>query len=209
MKDLLVFAADADTGAFMRSTLNRPEAVDIRRITFDIQTHPRRDSGMVTDGPELARLVKGRYHKALLICDHHGSGREHKQTAAQVATEIGERMDGVTWAGNHAVSVLEPELEQWLWHCESALARHLNVTLDQMQDWAEGFARRAKQTPEAVRRASPKELFEDIVKVRLKRTISPRDFEHIGRQASVPGLMACPSFARIVQTLRAWFPSVA
>jgi hypothetical protein len=104
--------------------------------------------------------------------------------------------------------VLEPELEQWLWHCELAVTEHLRVTPDQLREWTAAFAQRAKMTPEATKRDRPKELFEQIVKVRLKRTISPRDFEHIGRRASIPSLMACPSFAEIVQALRSWFPPV-
>lgn len=206
MKDLLVFAADADTGAFIGALLDRPEALGIRRVTFDIKRHDRRDPGMVTDGPERARLWKGHYEKALLIWDHEGSGRERKQTPAQAAADIAGRMDDVTWANNHTVVVLEPELEIWLWHCESALRAHLDVSADELLKWIEVFAGRARETPEAVKRDSPKDLFEDIVKVRLKRTISPRDFEHIGRRASIRGLMSCPSFAAIAGALREWFP---
>ena len=206
MKDLLVFVADADIEAFMRALLARPEALGIRRASFDIRRHPRRDSGMVGDGPELARTGKGEFRKALLILDHHGSGRDHRQTAVRIASDVVNRMDGVSWANNHAVAVLEPELEQWLWHCEPALAEHLHITLDQLREWTTAFAQQAKQPPDSVKRDNPKELFEHIVKIRLKHTISPRDFEHIARRASVVGLMGCPSFATIADTLRGWFP---
>ena len=206
MKDLLVFVADADIEAFMRAVLARPEALGIGTASFEIRRHQRHDSGMVSDGPELTRVGKGDFGKVLLILDHHGSGREHRQTAAQLAADIANRMDGVTWAGNHAVAVLEPELEQWVWHCEAAMVTHFKVSQDQLRAWIAAFAHRAKQTAAAAKRQQPKELFEDIVKGQLKRTISPRDFEHIGRRASVPGLLACPSFAVIAETLRAWFP---
>ena len=93
-----------------------------------------------------------------------------------------------------------------MWYCEPALTAHFEISTEQLSEWANAFALRAKTTVEVVKRKNPKELFEDIVKVRLKRTISPRDFEHIGRRASVAGLLACPSLAAIVQTLRAWFP---
>jgi len=56
MKDLLVSAADADAQAFMTSILSRPQAVGIKPITFTVDRHPLRDSGMVQTGPELAGM---------------------------------------------------------------------------------------------------------------------------------------------------------
>lgn len=40
MKDLLLYVADADAQAFLNSLLNKPMALDIRQITFDIERHP-------------------------------------------------------------------------------------------------------------------------------------------------------------------------
>jgi hypothetical protein len=79
MKDLLVYVADADALAFMKAVLERPPALGIRPIGFGIERHPMRDSGMVQSGAELTRMKKGKYHKALLMWDHHGSGRDHRQ----------------------------------------------------------------------------------------------------------------------------------
>lgn len=47
MKDLLLQVADADVQAFMQSLLNKPQALMIQSITFDIERHACRDSGMV------------------------------------------------------------------------------------------------------------------------------------------------------------------
>ncbi|MBI5165460.1 MAG: hypothetical protein HY985_16340 [Magnetospirillum sp.] len=41
---------------------------------------------------------------------------------------------------------------------------------------------------------------------RLKRTISPRDFEAVGKRASVKGLLACETFRAVVDVLHRWFP---
>ena len=108
---------------------------------------------------------------------------------------------------HYTIAVLEPELEQWIWHCEPALAAHLKVTATELSAWGEAFARRGGTTVEAAKRDAPKELFEEIVKIRMKKPISPRDFEHIGRRASIPALLACPSFAAVVRALRSRFPS--
>jgi hypothetical protein len=85
---LLVYVADADAMAFMRSTLSKPLALGIRAISFDIERHAQHDAGMVQSGAELVRMEKGHYSKALLMWDHHGSGRDHKQNPRQTAEEI-------------------------------------------------------------------------------------------------------------------------
>jgi len=206
MKDLLVYVADADALGFVRAILNRPQALGIQSITFDIERHPQRDAGMVQSGAELTRMKKGRYGRALLLWDHHGSGRDHKQTPTQVAQEIQGKLDSFTWSGNSATTVLAPELEEWLWFCESAVATHCGVTMLQLQQWIEERAAKLVKPVDALKQQQPKELFEHIMRERIKRTISPRDFEQIGQRASVNALLASESFGAIAQTLRTWFP---
>ena len=206
MKDLLVYAADADAMAFMRAMLGKPQALGIRTISFDIERHPLRDAGMVQSGAELARMKKGSYHKALLMWDHHGSGRDHKQTPEAVQVDIQGKLDSYTWKDNSAVTILVPELEQWLWFCESAVAAHYAITATQLTQWVDERAAKLGKTPAVLKNEQPKELFEHVVRERIKQTISPRDFEEIGNRAGVNGLLECPSFSAIVGTLRAWFP---
>jgi hypothetical protein len=206
MKDLLIYVADADAMAFMRAMLGKPQALGIRPVSFDIERHPQRDAGMVQSGAELARMKKGHYHKALLMWDHHGSGRDHKQTPEQAQTDMQAKLDAYTWKDNSAVIVLVPELEQWLWFCENALAAHYATTANQLAQWVDERAAKLGKASATLKKEQPKELFEHVVRERIKRTISPRDFEAIGNRASVNGLLACPSFSTIIETLRAWFP---
>jgi hypothetical protein len=206
MKDLLVYVADADALAFMRSTLNKHQALVIRAISFDIERHPQRDAGMVQSGAELVRMKKGHYSKALLLWDHHGSGRDHKQEPIQVAGDIQGKLDSYTWSGNSAVAVLVPELEQWLWYCENAVAAHCSVTIVQLGQWIAERAQKLNRSVDALKQEQPKELFEYVMREKLKRTISPRDFEEIGQRAGVAGLLQCNSFRSIVEALRLWFP---
>lgn len=206
MKDLLIYVADADALAFMRSILNKPQALGTRPINFDIERHPLRDAGMVQSGAELARMKKGRYHKALLMWDHHGSGRDHKQSPDQVADNIQEKLNSFTWSDNSAVTVLVPELEQWLWHCENAVAAHCNVTTVQLDQWIAERGEKLGRSVDELRQQQPKELFEHVMRDRLKRTISPRDFEEIGKRAGINGLLSCDSFRSVVETLGVWFP---
>lgn len=206
MKDLLIYVADADAQAFMNSVLNKPLALGIREITFDIERHPLRDSGMVQSGPELTRMKKGRYQKALLTWDHHGSGRDHRQSPEQVRCEIQNKLDSYTWSGNSSVTILVPELEQWLWHSENALLSYCRISPDQLNLWLTERSGKLGKSVESLKAEQPKELFEYMMRERLKRTISPRDFAEIGNRAGVRGLMKCDSFCSIVNTLRVWFP---
>ena len=205
MKDLLLYVADADAQAFMNSLLNKPLALGIRQITFDIERHPQRDSGMVQSGSELTRMKKGKYQKALLTWDHHGSGRDHKQSPEQVRDEIQNKLDSYTWSGNSAVTIFVPELEQWLWHCENALISYCGTSVEQLNVWLADRAGKLGKSVDLLKAEQPNELFEYVMRERLKRTISPRDFAEIGKLAGVNRLMECETFRSVVDVLRAWF----
>lgn len=205
MKDLLVYTADADAMAFMRSLLKRPQALGIRDLVFESERHPQRDCGMVQSAAELVRMKKGQYDKVLLMWDHHGSGREHRQPAHEVAAEVQNKLDTYTWRNNSAVMVLIPELEQWLWFCEQAVANHYGISPNTLQDWIKLRSDQVESPADELRRDKPKELFEFIVREKIKRTISPRDFEGIGAKISVPALERCQTFSFITGTLRKWF----
>lgn len=115
MKDLFGLTADADAEAIFKSVLSRHEALNIRPVEFDVKRFPGRDSGMVRQGPEIARVSvdKGHYHKLLLAWDHDGSGWERK-SPDQAEGLIQERLNGVTWMNRSAAMAFVPELEVWL-----------------------------------------------------------------------------------------------
>jgi len=205
-KDLLVYTADADALGLMRAMLVRPDALGIRAIAFDIERHPQRDAGMVQSGAELARMKKGGYHKAMLLWDFAGCGREHRMSAQALETEVQDRLDSYSWSGRSAATALVPEVEVWLWYCEPALAKHCGVTVDVIGPCLQAFAAKQGKPLETLKQEHPKELFEHLMREHLRRTISPRDFEEIGRQASIKRLRECPSFDRIVGILQGWFP---
>jgi len=207
MKDLLVFVADADAQAFMRGILEKPRALGIRPISVDIDRHPLKDPGMVQTGPELTGMRKEDYQKVILMFDFHGSGREHRMTSDTLRTQLQARLDSLTWTGNSSVAVLVPELEYWCWYCETAIRRHYQVKEDNLARWTSQEATDLGISLDDLKLQQPKELFEYVVKDRLRRTISPRDFYEIGRLASVKALLKSDSFKSIVTALRGWFPS--
>lgn len=161
---------------------------------------------MVQSGSELTRMKKGRYHKALLTWDHHGSGRDNKQSAEQVRHEIQNKLDSYTWRENSSVAIFVPELEQWFWYCENALQLHYGISADPLNTWLADRSAKLGKPIDELKAEQPKELFEYVVRERLRRTIYQRDFAQIGNRAGVKGLMECGSFRSIVDVLQAWFP---
>ena len=210
MKDLFVLTADSDAQAIIRTVLQRNKPLDIRPISFDVQRYAGRDSGMVKDGPEIARemVKKSEYSRLILIWDHHGSGWEGR--SSEKATEaIQQRLDGVSWIGNSAAVVLAPELEEWLWHCPDALARHLGLSKAALEREGVNLAPKFGKTFHRCCREVPKELFEAIFYQRERRKPLPRDFEMLAATADLSSWGASASFARFSQILREWFPRQA
>jgi len=207
MKDLFLLTADADALAFMKSILSRHEALGIRPITFEHMRHPMRDSGVVKDGPETARLYKGKCNKALLLWDYHGSGHEKRYSAEESAEKIQERLDGVTWSDNSGAVNVAPELEERLWHSAPSIATFFDVEQNQLAAWMNEYATKKRSTVEKITKDLPKELFEFICIDKKKRSISPSDFEEIGKIVSISALQGSVSFSKILVLLRDWFPA--
>lgn len=206
MKDLFLLTADADALAFMKSVLARPEALGIRPITIEFMRHPMKDAGVVKDGPETARLYKGKCAKALMLWDHHGSGHETRYPADKSAVLIQERLAGISWAGNSGAVALVPELEEWLWCAAPSVAHYFAVAHDTLQSWMNEYAGKKRLSVEEITKKYPKELFEYLCVSKMKRSISPRDFEEIGKGIKIGDLAQSASFARILELLRNWFP---
>ncbi len=208
MKDLFVQAADIDAKMFISSILEKHAAIGIRPITYDIETHPLHDSGMIKSGAELSRFKKGRYTKIILIWDHEGSDKEHKYQAPEIEGQIRGKLDAITWSNNNDAIALVPELETWMWYCRPAIARHYSMdvaTLDQLIEKASG---QLGMTLAHAMSKMPKELFEALVKDGIGRTISPKDFQMIGQYAGIRNLEESDSFRSLLTILRAWFPMV-
>ncbi|MCR4318171.1 MAG: hypothetical protein NUW37_17640 [Planctomycetes bacterium] len=209
MKDLFVLAADADAKAFLNSILAKPKALKIRSICYYVDRHPGRDPGMIKSGPELARLRKGEYRKAILIWDYHGSGHDTKKkklTPLKSSEEMQLRFNRVSWKDNSSAIVIVPEFEEWLWHTQNEVAMHFNIQQADLDSYISEYAEDKKITIEAAKEYRPKELFDFVRGEKLKLPKSPVIFAGIGKKASIPKLMKSSSFATLVSTLRAWFP---
>ena len=129
------------------------------------------------------------------------------KTPPEAGTRVVHSPTDCTWKDNSATIVLVPELEQWLWFCANAVAAHCGITVQQLDAWVDAQALKQGLAADILKAEQPKELFEYIMRERLGRTISPRDFEKIGARAGVNGLRQCSSFRTVSETLQAWFPA--
>jgi hypothetical protein len=206
MKDLFLLTADADALAFMKSLLARHQALGISCITYELMRHPMRDSGVIKDGPETARLYRGKFQRAILLWDHQGSGQE-RSSPEDASQRVQTRLDSVSWQSKSGAVVIVPELEEWLWHSYESISQYFNLELSRLTDWIGQYAARKRMAAELPMRKTPKELFEYVCIEKLKRTISPRDFEEIGKMVNIGALQESNSFSRVVRFLREWFPS--
>jgi len=206
MKDLFVFTADADALAVMRAVLSRPESLGIRPITFDVDRHAGKDSAMVRTGPQLAGMRKGRYRKAVLIWDFHGSGWENVRSPQESEAQVQAKLDQVTWRDNSEAVAIVPELEEWLWHNQASIHAHLGVSAQELDRWVAEYATSREMRPPDVKASEPKELLEYVFVQKARRTISPADFEAMASRASLVDWKASPSFRALVALLATWFP---
>ncbi|HXB71624.1 MAG TPA: hypothetical protein VNY05_25530 [Candidatus Acidoferrales bacterium] len=208
MKDLFVLTADSDAQALIQAVLRRHQALQISPISFEVRRFPGRDSGMVKEGPEIARAMvqKGEYSRLILVWDHHGSGW-HKLKAAQAVVKIQERLDGVTWTNRSAAVVVVPEMEEWLWHCPASVAGYLGSNAAEFEIVTARAATRLGRTRDRCYGESPKELFEAVLYDKKRRKPLPEDFAALGSSADVTSWCRSETFARFVAILRAWFPA--
>lgn len=211
MKDLFVLTADVDAQALMKQVLSRPQALGIRTVDFEVDRHPGRDPGMVKHGPELIRLhsLKEKFQYVLLVWDHIGSGMEN-HPIQEVESSMTERLDAISWAGRHQVVAVMPELEEWIWHAPDALEKLLNLDPDKLNERIFGYCNTMKASREQILQSQPKELLHHLMRhsTSLRRPPRPGDFEFLAERASLKQWQESPSFARLVETLRRWFPPV-
>jgi hypothetical protein len=207
MKDLFVLTADSDAQALIRAVLRRYRDLQLHPISFHVERFTGRDSGMVKDGPEIARemVKKTEYSRLILVWDHHGSGW-HNLKAEQAVTRIQQRLDGATWTDRSAAVVAVPELEEWLWRCPASVARHLELNAAEFDTVTTRALNRLNLSREQCCRERPKELFEAVLYSKKRRKPLPEDFEMLGSSADLTRWSASGTFGRLVEILRAWFP---
>ena len=112
MKDLIVLVPDMDVEFVLRALLLRPTFLGIRRLAFDVFSHPLHDPACAKKAPDFLRGFIRQYAYALVCFDHEGSGST--LPAARLEEAVRDHLSRNGWADRCDVVVFEPELESWL-----------------------------------------------------------------------------------------------
>ena len=201
MKDLVVLVADKNMQATLRGALARPEALEIRPISFDFRVHPGQDGGARTSGPAVLATEHRRFSHALLILDLEGSGSNTVDPVEQ-EHDLDARLS-LQWKDRAKSVVIAPELDAWMWGSDNALRDVFRWPRNgSIRDWllAEGFKFDAAGKP-----VRPKEALEAMVRVH-RQARSSALYEKVAAKIS---LKRCKdaAFVRLRTQLQYWFGS--
>ena len=119
MQDLVLLVADKQMEFALRGALSRPQALQIRPISFEFRSHMGRDGGVRATGPEVLFGERSRFAHALMLLDHEGCGQENLGVDVLEA-ELDRRLHA-NWGPNAKAIVIEPEVDVF---CSIAWIRH-------------------------------------------------------------------------------------
>lgn len=201
MQDLVVLVADKNAQFALRGALARHAAMGIRPVTFEFRTHPGRDGGVRTSGPDVLAGEASRFGHALLVMDHEGCGQSDVP-ALTIEAELDAKLNRL-WGARGKAIVIKPEVDVWVWGNDNALRSTLDWPLDQaIRDWLRerGFEFGADEKP-----VRPKEAL-DAMRPVHKQPRSSALYEKITSQISLP---RCTdhAFIRLRAQLMEWFPA--
>jgi hypothetical protein len=200
-KDLVILVADSDMRAAIVGLLQRPAAIPIRSISYDIIVHPQRDPGVRLRSRELLSPFRTTNSYALAVLDQEGCGVTSDTATIENAIEYACSID---WNNRICAVAISPELEAWVWsdspHVDSVMGwTGRNPDLRQwMVD--QGWTANRDQKP-----TRPKEAFDAAIRA-VRKPRSATMFKALGESV---GLSRCQdtAFLRFRASLRTWFPT--
>jgi len=202
---LFILAADLDAKNALLGLLSRHQSLQTkplkRNADFEIQTHPEHDSGCCTTGVAYLRSQLRQYDYAILLFDHHGSGRDHDRPE-DIESDLDDQLSKNGWADRAQSIVISRELETWVWSQSPHLESALNWSSQQkLSDWL--LAERWVLPGEAKPRM-PKEALHAA----LGKQPKARFFLKLAEKVS---FQSCQdrAFVRLRTALRTGFPATA
>lgn len=202
-RDLVVLVADRDMEAAVSGLLSRPEAANIRPISFQVYPHPSHDPGCRTDAIPFLRPFCRQFSHALVLFDREGSGKDDVAAEA-LELQLEEQLARNGWSDRAAVVVIAPELEAWVWSKSPQVDQVLGWQgrIPALRQWLveEGFLSSPESKPD-----QPKEAFRQALRI-VKRQPSSALFKQL---ASCVSIRNCQdrAFQKLLDRLVNWFPA--
>ncbi len=199
-KDLLVLVADHQMKSAFEGLVSRPEALGIRRLSYDIFVHPERDPGCRDGGPEFLSPFRFQYHHALLMFDREGCGDDRPRE--QIENDLEEQLRKSDWSGRVAVVVIDPELEAWVWSDSPQLDQAVGWSEQKrpLRQWLQdrGFFMEGQSKP-----SRPKEALEAVL-YHCRRPRSSAIYRDLAERVS---FRRCEdkAFNKLRGVLQSWF----
>jgi hypothetical protein len=203
MNDLAVLVADKNTEAALTALLARPQALGIRPIAATIFVHPRRDPGCVNESHLFLKPFVQKYHHALVVFDHEGSGREDLPPH-ELAAAIGQQLGESGWRERSQAIVIAPELEVWVWSSSPHVAQCIGWG-DRPSGLHHWLSDAGHWPMNQAKPRHPKEALEAALR-EIRRPRSSTLYSELAARVSLRGHNE-PAFVALTATLQRWFPS--
>lgn len=200
--DLIVLTADKNMEFSVKGVLERPRALGISDIKFQIYPHPHRDPGCRLEGHEFLRTFSKRFCHALVMFDREGCGND-SLSRVELERVVEENLSKSGWEDRAAAVVINPELEIWLWSDSPEVDAALGWKgkSPSLRSWLleKGFLNNGPLKP-----SPPK----DAVEAALKEVYKPRSAAIYKKIAESVSLKRCqdPAFLKLKEKLTQWFP---
>ena len=202
--DLVILVADKDMEETVRGLLSRPLELGIRSVIFRIFIHAwGHDPQCLNNAHAFLQPSIGRYARALVMLDRHGSGQESK-SRERLEKTLTKKLSRSGWKNRAAAIVIDPELEQWVWtNCEEvATCLGWPNAYDGMRNFLQG---QHLWPAHEVKPSDPKEAY--LKAIRASRTkISSKNFYKLGERVAFDGCID-QAFMKFRATLQSWFPA--
>jgi len=187
----------------MRGILSRPEALEIRAISAEFIVHPEHDPGCVRTPHHYLRSFLRTHAHALVVLDREGCGLEGK-TRSDLEQEIESLLAKNGWSSRCAAVMLDPELETWVWSDSPEVDVQLGWA-GRQPDLRTWLREEGLLPPGSGKPVRPKEAMRRALYV-VKKPWSSSIHHGLARSVS---LRRCTdaAFAKLRDTLKAWFPA--
>lgn len=199
---MALLTADKNMEQALVGLLDRPQALGLRPIRWEIFVHPRRDPGCLNEAHTFLRPLTRSYGHALALFDQQGCGRE-STPAERLADEVAQRLNDHGWEGRAAAVVVAPELEIWVWSNSPQVATCLGWPDETtLRAWlADGGHWPAGQA----KPPDPKRAMEAALR-QAQRPRSSAIYRELAGRVSLRGHNE-PAFVRLTTILQGWFPA--